>query len=128
MGLGFTAKGYKDGPHFSYSGFAHFRKKLASAIGIDLECMQGFGKRHPVDEGYFKQGYLSWEDVQSPLKCLLNSRNDRGNLTKDKCAEILPSLKAILFLWEPSEDKTDLEHFIKIIEHCSEKSVSLKWS
>jgi hypothetical protein len=31
--------------HYSYSGFAHFRRRIARQIGIDLDRMVGFGGR-----------------------------------------------------------------------------------
>jgi hypothetical protein len=131
MGLSFHVDGYEFDCSFSYASFHEFRKKIAFSIGIDLEEMQGFRKRHPVDKDYVKIGYKSWNDVKSPLKYLLNHQDDTGFLNSEQCKIIVPHLKMILILWEDEEISIFKQNGLSLVdamEYCAEFKKKLNFS
>jgi hypothetical protein len=134
MGLGFSAEGYDNytAPHWSYSGFAEFRKKVANSIAIDLYEMQGFGKMHQIDSGYYKKGTIPWDDIKSPIKLFLNHSDCDGFLSAEQCGSIYPVLRTIVDLWEDSpillysrEDKQKGMALAAMMEYCSRNEKTL---
>lgn len=90
MGLDFS----HGDAHWSYSGFHRFRCKLARAINIDLEEMDGFA-REPL-LGCIVEG-KPWPDTEiDPLIALLNHSDCDGELTPDQCKSIAPRLREIV--------------------------------
>lgn len=122
MGLSFHVDGYEFDCRWSYSSFYEFRKKLASSIGIDLDEMEGFRKKHPYDKGYIKIGCRSWDEIKSPLKNFLNHSDYEGFLSAEQCKIIAPILKVILMLWEESPIDIHISNGIELVaamEHCA---------
>lgn len=131
MGVGIQVDGYECHIHWSYSGFHDFRCTLARCIGIDLEQMKGFSKKHPKDEGYVMLGYKSWNDIRSPLKWFLNQPDDEGELSPDRCAAIYPVLRRILEDLEVI-DGYDHPHvnggnLVNAMQWAFEKKTLLRW-
>lgn len=106
MGLCLSCK--EKSVNFSYSGFHEFRKTLAQHIGIDLEEMDGFRKKHPRDEMYVKPGHRKWEDIDSPFKCFLNHSDYNGKLTFQECREMYPLIGQILIFTQNKYFKEQL--------------------
>lgn len=130
MGLAFSVKGYECKAHWSYSGFSEFRKRLARTIGIDLDEMKGFYKRHPNDEGFIKMGWKDWDSVQSPLKYLLNHSDCDGYLTAQQCKHIYPILFRIIEeIWEVvgghDHDHVQGGHLAAAMRYCADNNMSL---
>ena len=72
---------------WGYIGFHHFRKKLASVIGIELDLMPGFDS----------DSKLEWPDPEEePLVYLLNHSDCDGDLTPEQCAVVAPRLKELV--------------------------------
>jgi len=128
----FPADGNNDSPDacFSYGGFHRFRTCLAMVEGIELGKMVGFG------------GELSWDEVSSPLKPILNFPDDGvPTFSVEQCRPILARLKAIQESWplhklmiaesmefergEASEVDRGLHNLIAVIDICVEKRVDL---
>jgi hypothetical protein len=130
MGLSFHVDGYEFECRWSYTNFYEFRKKLAYSIGIELEEMQGFRKKHPIDEGYIKIGYKSWDSIKSPLKHFLNHCDSSGKIDSKKCIVIASILKIILVLWEDDGGihKTNGFSLVAAMEHCAEFNKDLIFS
>jgi hypothetical protein len=88
--------------HWSYSGFHNFRTKLARAISINLDEMQGFEKLHL----YSSTGTgKPWDEVHDDLKILLSHSDCDGFLTAKDCRKIIPRLKDIIFTLDDDYDK-----------------------
>ncbi len=88
MGLDFS----HGNAHWTYSGFNRFRKRLAAAIGFDLDEMDGF-----------KLNGRSWNDMKDAIKPLLNHSDCDGDLTPDECRQVEPRLREIVSAW-PDDD------------------------
>jgi hypothetical protein len=98
----------EDGPHgpedyaqWSYTGFNYFRTKIAAAVDIDLDAMDGFG------------GSVPWSDVESPLVPLLHHADDDGVLTAEECATVWPELDRVVrevFAPTPESYDNPLDH------------------
>jgi len=75
---------------WSYSGFMHFRKKLAmDAMGIELNKMVGFGPK----------ANRSWEHIKNPLVTLLNHSDCDGWILPRDCKAIEPLLREAVSHW-----------------------------
>lgn len=75
---------------WSYSGFHEFRKRLAKAIGIDLDNMDGFG------------GKLGWDTCNSPLRDILDHPDCEGSLVANP--ELGKALREAVAQWSDDED------------------------
>ncbi len=64
----------------SYTWFSHFREAVASAAGIELRKMRGFGGRR------------SWDRVDDPIVPFLDHSDCEGEISAAKCAKIWPRL------------------------------------
>ena len=82
MGLNCT-HGCFDGP---YSYFNSFREWIANQIGVNLNVMEGFG----ISSG------LPWDNVDHPIKPLLDHSDCDGELTPEQCDSIVKGGQMIL--------------------------------
>jgi len=90
MGLNFS----HGDARWAYSEFKYFRRKLAKEIGIFLELM----------DGYTSFG-ISWDEVEDPIKPLLDHSDCEGALTPEECKSIAPRLMELIKNWEDDDDK-----------------------
>ena len=86
--------------HWSYGGFHHFRERLATIEGFTLDEMSGFA---PFDAPQDWTG-RSWDDVDTPLKPLLNHSDCDGDLSPEECAQIAPRLREVVIALWPDEN------------------------
>jgi hypothetical protein len=87
MGLDFS----NSDAHWSYSGFNSFRSRLANAIGITLNEMEGFG------------GSTSWATVKDDLKYFLDHSDCEGKISPKRCGKIAVRIEKIIKGW-PTDD------------------------
>ena len=80
----------------SYTSFHEFRIELALRIGIDLLSMEGFCRKHPVDQGFIKPGFRQWSDVNSPLVPLLKASDSEGQFSVDEIENMHAALLNVL--------------------------------
>ena len=126
MGLGFNVEGYDCNSKWSYTSFNDFRKKISQSIGIDLDEMEGYRKRHSIDKDYIKVGSKAWSSIKSPLKYLFNHSDCDGKLTSKECKIISPILKVIIDLWEDDENEIINRYkqngfaLVAAMEYCAE--------
>lgn len=66
-----------------YGTFAATRRVIADMEGIDLDTMDGFG------------GTKDWDEVDSPIKPLLNHSDCDGHLTRAECAAMTARMQEI---------------------------------
>lgn len=116
MGIAFrVANGNKSYASWSYSGFKVFRERLAEAIGITLNQMEGF---HNVDSKIIReQGWdayvkamnddlsrddkISWDSIDNPLVPFLNHSDCDGHLSDEICGAIADQIEKIISDWNP---------------------------
>lgn len=83
---------------WAYSGFMRFREKLASAEGIDLRQMRGFG-----DDNQNRP----WEDDNGNdvtiLRPFLDHSDCDGELTWQECAQVVDRIEQIIETWRAPE-------------------------
>ena len=104
---------------WGYSGFMHFRTKLATEAGIALRCMSGFasgptGKPFEVltifgesesgvtpgfDKYVGRQTAIPWKNIKDDIKPLLDHSDCDGVLTPDECAKVAPRLRELVYGW-----------------------------
>ena len=92
MGLDFNGSN----AYWGYIGFHNFRKRLAAALGFDLDQMEGFGGRRP------------WSEIKHPLKPFLNHSDCEGSLSAAECKRIGPALLEVVRNW-PEEDRDRIQ-------------------
>ena len=110
MGLDF----YGSKAHWSYSGFNHFRKRLANEIGIDLENIQGYG------------GNLSLNKLQDDIKSLLDHSDCDGELSFQECEKVAPRLRELISDWDDDDyDKVQALLLAEGMEDCATNKQSL---
>lgn len=85
-------------PHWSYGGFNDFRTRLAASEGFDLDEMQGFGKGEYFTDDRV-HGTRPWDEIDTPLKPLLNHSDCDGHLTPEECAQVAPRLREVVNGW-----------------------------
>ena len=114
MGLGFV----QSDASWSYSGFMHFRERLAEDIGIILRDMYGFGE----DDG------ISWNTIDSDLFPLLNHSDCEGEMSPQECAQVAPALRKILESW-PDEDYDTIQGLLLVegMERCADEGIPLEF-
>jgi len=118
MGLGISP----GGASWSYHGFGRFRERLAEAEGFNLREMRGF---KPFDAPETWVG-KSWDDVETPLKPLLNHSDCDGYLDDYECEEVLPRLREITVGWPRDDyDRRQVQALIEGMEHCIEHGCAL---
>ena len=79
---------------WGYIGFHKFRKKVAKAVGIDLDVMPGFSLEPSVD----------WPDpYDEPIARFLGHSDCDGHLTPEECAAVAPRLKELVEQFPPDD-------------------------
>lgn len=140
MGVGFS---HCDA-QWAYSGFHHFRKRLAKEIGIDLEEMQGFSRKPPRGEGMADNdrfdftamgvpGTKSWDGVKDPIKWLLHHSDCDGHLTPARCEKIAPRLEELVAKWpdetvihtQPEHQAIGYKPIMRFPEHDKQNALLL---
>jgi hypothetical protein len=102
--------------HWSYSGFNEFRRRLAAAIDIDLDVMEGF------------YGTRSWEGLTDRIVPLLNHSDCEGKLTASECRRVAPRLRAIIAPWpEGDYDKEQALLLVEDMETCAKAKEPLEF-
>lgn len=106
---------------WSYGGFADFRRRLASAEGINLLHMQGFGGHEPWE--------LPNGTPRTALAPFLNHSDCEGYLDGYDCASVWPRLHEIIGGWPADEyDSRNGYELIKAMRHCAEHGCALVFS
>lgn len=102
--------------HYSYSGFAQFRWRLAYQIGIDLGSMMGYGGRR------------SWDKIDDPLVALLNHSDCEGKIRPRACRAAALRLREVVpQMGDPEEDE-DVQFGLDLadaMEQCAKRRVWL---
>ena len=71
--------------HGAYSAFARWRKRIAAAVGINLDSMEGFG------------GSRSWSEwALDPIAVLLNHSDCDGEIAHEVCGPLADRLEGLL--------------------------------
>lgn len=125
MGLDFDFPGRRgpadeneNAPHWSYTGFNEFRRRLAAEIGINLREMRGYGVDIP--------GWRSWDDLDDPIKPLLNHSDCEGVLTPSECATVAPRLRTLISKWN-NYDKGMALRLADAMDACVQAGVDLEF-
>lgn len=90
MGLGFS----HSKAHWSYNGFNGFRHRLAKEIGLNLDDMQGYSRSNHAK---------SWDEIEDPIKDLLNHSDCEDDLTSEQCRTIAPRLRELVASWDDDD-------------------------
>jgi len=94
MGLDlYVSNGNVSRARWSYSGFALFRRKLALALGIELQSCVRDHNWSPVDLRTGKR--ILWGQL-GPMAEFLHHSDCDGELTPKQCARIAPVLRTLL--------------------------------
>lgn len=122
--------------HWGYCSFHTFRSMLAESAGFCLDDMEGFSRARygqaldkareeydpDGDESY--QDVLeriwtemveaegpkrSWDEIDDPIKPLLNHSDCDGILTPEECRQIAPRLRELVEPW-PDKVQSFIEH------------------
>jgi len=121
MGLDFAYKRIEiphESPHWSYSGFDRFRKRLAAEIGIDLDKMEGFD-RSDIDG-------ISWDTVDDAIAPLLNHSDCEGELPPEVCDGIYPRLIELVQKWPDDDyDKINALRLAAMMKECGDNDGDL---
>lgn len=102
-------------PQWSYDGFADFRRRLAEEEEFDLDSMQGYG------------GDISWTDVITDLKPLLNHSDADGSLTAEECAQIAPRLREAVADWPDDYDHRSALNLAACMDACAAAGEKLEF-
>ena len=102
MGIDFS----RSKAHWSYSGFAGFRRRLALEIEVDLGMMDGFG------------GDIPFDSIKDPIEPLLNHSDCDGGLTPNDCSKVAPRLRELVSDWD--DDDYDKKHALFLAEGMEE--------
>jgi len=100
MGLDFS----NSDAHWSYGGFNHFRKKLASALGLVLDEMEGFGGDRKWPDTVFCQEFMYHCD---------------GSIAPEHCKEIAQNLRDLVEPWD-DHDKQMAICLAEGLESCGD--------
>jgi hypothetical protein len=107
MGLDFHVEGGSvECPRWAYSGFHRFRTRLAEAIRIHYDSMDGLGGRR------------SWAGVHDALVPLLTHSDCDGELSPAECARVAPRLREVVRLWP--EGDSDRERGLRLADAMDE--------
>lgn len=107
----------KNSPHWSYSGFNVFRKRLAKDIGIELDAMDGHG------------GSIAWDTVEDDIVPLLNHSNCDGELSYDQCEKVAPRLRELIKGWpEDDYDKRTALKLCDMMDECAKNDWILEFT
>jgi hypothetical protein len=147
MGIDFSVEGsgihFERRPHWSYSGFGFFREQLAAEAGIELGRMYGFydfdfakafreGGMERVKELDEASGEKrSWDEIDDPIKPLLNHSDCDGQLTPEECATIAPRLRELVSKWPDmgihGYDREHAERLADLMDRSVELNVPLQF-
>lgn len=101
--------------HYSYGGFAQFRRRLARGVGIDLDRMKGYGGRR------------SWAKVNDPLMALLYHPDCQDKIRPTACRAAAPRLReVVLELGDPRKDE-DVQFGLELAELMDECAERRMW-
>ena len=123
MGLDFSIGDKRTDVHWSYTGFHCFRERLAEAIGIDLDEMEGFG------------GKVLWLQVDDDLVPLLDHSDCDGEISPEDCAKVAARLREIVSKWPlydegtgtPCYDRLQAVYLAEAMEECANTGQPLKF-
>ena len=100
--------------HWAYSGFNRFRNRLALEIGIDLNCMEGFG------------GDRKWDNIIDPIIILLNHSDCDGEISWEDCKIVHLRLFELIKNWADDDyDKIQALELIRGMKDCMKNQVDL---
>lgn len=119
MGIGFS----HCGASWSYSGFGHFRRRLAREIGIALEAMEGFEEACPFC-GQPMKG-LPWGRFSDDIKPLLVHSDCDGEMSPAECARVAPRLRELVADWPDDYDKFNAFLLAEGMERAAEENEPL---
>lgn len=102
---------------WSYGGFARFRNRLAAAIGVDLNQMEGYGGSRP------------WSEVHDDLVPLLNHSDCDGTLSYEDALLVAPRLLRIVAEWPDDDyDRSMALQFVDVLNEAVEHYGSVRFS
>ena len=93
----------------SYGGYGEWRRKLAKAVGIDLDKMKGFG------------GVESWRG--KPMQLILNHSDCEDRYTHNVVPQLLEEAKEAQRLFDDDYDRPG--KFIRLCEKAIERNVGI---
>ena len=93
----------------SYGGYSEWRRKLAKAVGIDLDKMKGFG------------GTIPWDD--KPMSLILDHSDCDGDYPLKLVPQLLEEAKEAQSLFEDDYDRPG--KFIRLCEKAIEHNTSI---
>ena len=100
--------------NWSYSGFHHFRTKLAKEIKINLMEMDGFG------------GNISFSDYDDDIILFLNHCDCEGNISVEDCKKVAPRLRKLIENWlDHDYDKVTAFKLADLMDKCIELNEEL---
>ncbi|MFT8709786.1 MAG: hypothetical protein ABF820_10185 [Sporolactobacillus sp.] len=99
--------------HWSYGLFHQFREMLASAIGMDLNQMEGFG------------GSIPFADFDDPIIPLLDHSDCEGSLSVAECQQVAPRLAALTANWPEANFKQEIRSLIHGMERAIQENQPL---
>lgn len=112
------------GAHWSYGGFADFRRKLAKEFDIELDTMEGF----------VADGRKWWDyDETVPIVPLLHHSDCDGTIGGWECEAMLPTLRLIYNKWVAENGDGmnyhlgPFEQLIEGMEHCAEHRCAMSF-
>src|SRR5262249_17018574 len=110
---------------YSYSAFHRLRERLAAAIGIDLNKMEGFGALN-YDKMEWAAGTKKWDGLKDPVVRLLNQPDSHGSLSPQECLQIKRRIWEVTFNWPPEEREWAL-WFATILAWCAFSGEGMGW-
>ena len=130
---------------WSYSGFMHFRTKLAAEIGCALYCMETFswdyGASQPLSEVYVREAHsgddinekgrligvqpvIKWYNIDDAIVPLLNHSDCDGKLTIRECRKVAPRLRTLVEAW--ADDDYDKKMALRLADGMDEAVTNKK--
>lgn len=87
---------------WSYGGFMRARERLAAALGIQLQSMEGF-----EDNLWCKNPPAGrpWNEIDDAIVPFLHHSDCDGYLDIDQCRSIAPRLREIIAPWPEGDDE-----------------------
>ena len=102
----------EDQPHWSYSGFMEFRKRLAAEIDIDLDAMQGFCEPGEI--------YREWDTVNDAIVSFLDHSDCEGEMDYNICETVAPRLRELVAKWPDDDyDKITALRLASMMDQCA---------
>lgn len=122
--------------HWSYSGFMHFRTRLAAEAGIALHCMESFAytmlgekcekivlylfnEKESRSEGIVGiQPVIKWSSVQGEIVPFLNHSDCDGEMSPNECEVTAPIIRELVASWP--DDDYDKIQALELVEGMEE--------